>query len=113
MDNLELRDWLVPAAAVVAAAVLLIGFRRRRTQRADVPRVYRDALRLLAKRGIEREPPMAARAFALIVRRETSASAARAFDALTESYLLERFGGRTSPTSDEQLNALRNALRAG
>ncbi|MCH8133588.1 MAG: hypothetical protein IIA30_13625 [Myxococcales bacterium] len=56
---------------------------------------------------------MTARAFAGSVRRKTSATVARAFDALTESYLSERFGGRTSPTFAEQLNALRNALRAG
>ncbi len=113
IDYRQIRDGLVPAAAIVAFSLLLIGLRRRRSQRADVPRVYREALRLLAKRGIEREPPMAARAFAHIVRHKTSAAVARAFDALTESYLSERFGGRISATCDDQLNALRNALRAG
>ena len=113
IDYRKIRDWLAPAAALVALSVLSIGLRYRRSQRTDVPWVYREALRLLAKRGIEREPPMTARAFAGSVRRKTSATVARAFDALTESYLSERFGGRTSPTFAEQLNALRNALRAG
>jgi transglutaminase-like putative cysteine protease len=111
IDYARLRPWILPVLGAMAVGFGMARMRWRRGHAAGVPRVYREALRLLARRGLEREPQVTARAFARRVREETSENVSRAFDALTESYLSERFGGRRSPTAPDQLAALRNALK--
>jgi hypothetical protein len=84
---------------------------RRRQRREAVPRFYGEALRLLRRRGLVREPSTTARAFASRAQEKLPPAAARSFAALTESYLSERFGGRPSPSVQEELRALRDSLR--
>jgi transglutaminase-like putative cysteine protease len=96
-----------------AAAALLIEFRRRR--RGDpasrLPRSYRRALRLLARRGLARDPCTTARDFAVEVSATLPNPAAAAFAALTEDYLAERFGGRElEDSAGRHLERLRSSL---
>ena len=84
---------------------------RRRQRRQEVPRFYQEALRLLRRRGLVRDPATTARAFASAAREKLPPSAARTFVALTESYLAERFGDRPSPSVQAELRALRDSLR--
>jgi hypothetical protein len=76
-----------------------------------VPRAYREALSVLARRGLVREPAATARAFSERVARERPGEAAQAFHALTEEYLAERFGARAPRAGAAELAALRRALR--
>jgi transglutaminase-like putative cysteine protease len=103
----------VPVAALGAlvaafAALALARGRRRRTDRA-LPAWYARALRLLARRGYRRAPAVTARAFARQVREREPAAVATAFDALTEAYLAQRFGGREA-AGEAHLAALRAGL---
>jgi hypothetical protein len=82
----------------------------RRRRRGALPEAYGRALRLLARRGLERAPACTARDFAREVRAKLPA-AAPAFHAITESYLRERFGGIPGAVPAEALRALRAALR--
>jgi transglutaminase-like putative cysteine protease len=84
---------------------------RRRTAQDGPPADYQRALRLLARRGLLRGAATPARDFARRVRAEVPAPAARAFDALTESYLAERFGGRPPADSGATLRELSAGLR--
>ena len=100
------------ALAVIGA--LLLGARLRRAQRARGPAVLREyaaALRLLARRGLVRDPMTPARSFAQRVSRELP-QAAESFARLTESYLAARFGGREARAAHEELRLLRDSLRA-
>jgi transglutaminase-like putative cysteine protease len=98
-------------AAPFAAAALLVARRvLGRRRRGALPEAYGRALRLLARRGLERAPACTARDFAREVGAKLPA-AAPAFHALTESYLRERFGGIPAPAPAEDLRALRAALR--
>ena len=98
------------ALAVLLATAWMQLSRRRRAKLSDVPPWYGEALRLLAKRGLARGPAASARAFS----REVSAALPRVpaerFAALTECYLLERFGGRPAPSAPGLLVALRTRL---
>jgi hypothetical protein len=109
------EGWQRAALALAAlGAAGLLGLRRRRLGAGSgVPRAYRDALRLLARRGLVREPGATARGFARRVALERPGGAALAFDALTESYLAERFGGRRPSAGEAELGALRRGLRRG
>jgi hypothetical protein len=81
----------------------------RARRRGALPEAYAGALRLLARRGLERGPACTARDFA----REVAAKlpvAAPSFAAITESYLRERFGGIPAGGRDH-LRTLREALR--
>ncbi len=104
------RGTLVGLVAIgVLSAVLLA--RRRRARAPTEPPDYARALRLLAGKGLAREPATTARAFA----REVEAQiprAARAFHALTEAHLAVRFGGADAPETAEALLAVRRALQA-
>jgi hypothetical protein len=101
------------AAAAVAALLGLLAARRmrRRAGRSELPPDYARALRLLARRGLERAPSSTARAFAGRVRAAVPREAAAAFETLTESYLEERFGGRAARESRSELARLRAGLR--
>ena len=102
------------AAALVGGLVLgLLRWRRRGARRGPLPVHYAEALRLLAdERGLVREPAVPARDFARLAARAMPPAASAAFWALTESYLLERFGGRRSGAPRRALRALRDSLRA-
>ena len=76
-----------------------------------MPRFYEEALRLLGRKGLVRDPATTARAFASLAGAELSPAAARSFAALTESYLAERFGGHPAVTVQAELRALRDSLR--
>jgi hypothetical protein len=104
---------VVLAAGIVAMLLAASRLRGRRSNGPRVPREYRTALRLLARRGLVRNPATPPRAFARQVGHALP-TAAVAFDTLTESYLLVRFGGRgTDATAepDEALQRLRDSLR--
>ena len=62
-------------------------------------------------RGLRREATHTARAFARRVAVALPGEAGRAFAALTESYLMERFSARPAADADEQLVALERGLR--
>jgi transglutaminase-like putative cysteine protease len=74
-----------------------------------VPAAYAGALRLLARRGLRREASATARDFSARVGAAIPA-AGPTFEALTESYLAERFGGRPDPSARDQLKELRERL---
>jgi hypothetical protein len=101
-------------AAPLAGAALLLARRILRRRRGALPEAYGRALRLLARRGLERGPACTARDFVREVGARVPA-AAPAFHAITESYLRERFGGLRGGAADagrEEVRALRAALRA-
>jgi hypothetical protein len=99
--------------AFAALAALLVGadLRRRARRRGALPAFYARALRLLARRGLRRAPETPARAFAREAEGALPPPAARAFAALTEAYLAERFGGLPARDAGAQLAALRAGLR--
>jgi transglutaminase-like putative cysteine protease len=89
----------IPAPLVLgllAAAIAGLAAARARRGRAapTLPVWYARGLRLLARRGHTRAPAVTARAFARQVREREPAAVAAAFEALTEAYLAQRFGGR-------------------
>ena len=103
-----------PRAVAVAAgllAALLAAARLRGRRRRRLPAAYARALRILARRGLVRGPAVPARGFAALVA-ERLPAAGRAFSALTEAYLAERFGGRPAAGAEAALRALRDSLRA-
>ena len=83
---------------------------RPRTEHRGLPAAYANALHLLARRGLERAPSDTARDFSDSVRAAIP-SAGPAFDALTASYLGERFGGYENSDGPERLKELRAQLR--
>ena len=76
----------------------------------DLPRAYRDALRVLARRGLERAETDSARSFAEQVCRRISAAGGRAFQIITESYLAERFGSKPASALGAELAVLKDAV---
>jgi len=105
--------WLPLAAIALAAAAVAWARRGRGAARRRLPADYAAALRLLARRGLERDPASTARDFAGEVRREVPAPAGVAFTSLTERYLAARFGGRAAPEDRRALRELRRALGRG
>jgi hypothetical protein len=113
-EGWELPDpprWLWGVGALVLGLGGLAFDLRRRQRRQELPRFYEEALRLLGRRGLVRDPATTARAFAATVAERLSPAAARSFAALTEFYLAERFGGRLSPAVQAELRAFRDSLR--
>ncbi len=106
------RPVALAAVGLAAAAGLLWALRRARPRR-DLPPYYAEALRLLARRGLERPPQATARAFAREVEASLPEAPARAFGELTDAYLCERFGGRRPAEAPAGLRALREGLRRG
>jgi hypothetical protein len=102
------RALIVAPMGVAAAAVLSRLLRRRRV--AGPPRAYEKALRLLARQGLERAPHETARGFAREVRAARPGEVACVFEELTESYLLERFGGRPDERAFTRVRELRRLL---
>jgi transglutaminase-like putative cysteine protease len=106
-------DWLWGVGALaLGLGGLAFDLRRRQRRRGEVPRFYQEALRLLGRKGLVRDPATTARAFASIAREKLSPSAAQSFAVLTESYLAERFGGRPVGAVQAELRTLRDSLRA-
>jgi transglutaminase-like putative cysteine protease len=104
----EMPPWL----GATLVALLLVAWRRHRLgQRSPVPAAYREALRLLRRRGLVRAPQTTAREFARRVRAEQPDTVAVPFAALTEAYLVARFGGRPPRRCAGELLALRTGLR--
>lgn len=103
---------LAVAVGVMAATFAIAALRQRRRRRATpLPGFYRDALRLLARRGHVRPSSTAPRAFARELVGALPPAAARAFADLTDAYLAERFGGRElHGRGRSQLHSLRQAL---
>ena len=93
-------------------AVIAWRLLRGRARGAPLPRSYARALRLLARCGFVRPPALTPRAFARGLRNKLPSAGAAAFDALTEAYLGERYGGRSAPTGEAELRVLRDSLRA-
>ena len=88
------------------------GRRRGRAMRgASVPAFYQRALRLMASKGSQRGPSITARAFAREVADAFTPEVAGAFGRVTELYLAERFGGRSTAAGDAALLTLRDSLR--
>jgi len=82
----------LPAALAIAVFLL---WRARGKPRESVPTYYRDALRLVARRGGPRRGPSAtARGFAEEAAGVLPDAAASAFETVTDLYLAERFGGQ-------------------
>jgi len=101
------------ALALLGAAAAALAWARVRAgrRRADrVPETYRRAQRILARRGLRRAPQVSARDFAREVARTLPAPGARAFAAITEAYLAERFGDRAAPDQGAELAALQDAV---
>ncbi|MCZ6785265.1 MAG: DUF3488 and transglutaminase-like domain-containing protein [Proteobacteria bacterium] len=102
--------WL-PLGLGAAALGLLLELRRRRARRRRraLPPSYARALRLLARRGLRREPVSTARAFAARAAADLPPAAAGAFSRLTESYLAERFGRAPASAGEAELRILRES----
>ncbi len=111
-----LRPLLRPLAGgiltALACGALVAWALRRRRARPTLPPEYAAALRLLARRGLVREAALPARDFARRAATRLPEPAARAFAALTERYLAERFGGRIGGSGGAELRLLRDSLRA-
>ena len=110
-EALSLRGALALGGALSALTLALRMLRGgRRGQR--LPPAYAGALRLLARRGLTREPCATARDFAQRASAGLPPAAGVAFGALTECYLSERFGDRPTPAAAAELRRMRDALRA-
>ncbi len=99
------------AAVGLIGLVFLLWYKRAARSQTAVPNYYGQALRALSRRGLVREPALGARDFACASSEALPAGAAAAFSRLTESYLLERFGGRRPADPATDLRDLRRALR--
>jgi hypothetical protein len=87
------------------------GRRSRLQSTSKVSAAYLAALRLVARRGLVRRRVDTARSFASAVAKTLPPAAAEAFEALTERYLAERFGGRAAAGLGGQAAADLRALR--
>lgn len=105
---------LDPKIILALLVFALIGFafwhRARDEAASQLPRPYRDALALLAKRGLSRAETDSARDFSRIVGEKLSPAGGRAFDDLTERYLAVRFGSTEIMDEGEQLAVLQDAV---
>jgi transglutaminase-like putative cysteine protease len=103
------REGVVLVLCAGAAGAMLWRLRPDARHRG-VPAAYAGALRLLERRGLRRDASATARDFTACVRVAVPA-AGPVFEALTETYLAERFGKRTDPSAALQLEELRERLR--
>lgn len=90
--------------------------RLRRAKRPEVPAVYAEAQRLLARAGLTRDAATPARVFAERAAARLSPEGAAAFDRITAEYLAQRFGGRAPVDLSDALRSLERAVegaRAG
>jgi hypothetical protein len=107
---------LLFTVCAAAAAAALFRTRARRRDTRGVSPAYLAALRLLARRGLVRNPTDTARGFARAAARTLSPAGGAAFAALTERYLAQRFGGQREEglggRGGTYLQTLRDSLRA-
>jgi len=108
--ELPWTDLLLGGLGTAALMSLILRLRAPR-RRSRVPAFYAEALRLLARRGLRREPTATARDFAADAIAVLPERAGRAFAAVTERYLAERFGARAAPDGAAAVRALRDSLR--
>ncbi|MDP6979066.1 MAG: DUF3488 and transglutaminase-like domain-containing protein [Myxococcota bacterium] len=101
---------IVFVGLVIALFVLIANARRPKRKRVDVPRVYGRALALLARRGLARGRATTARDFAREVTGRLPSENARAFEAITDAYLAQRFGQRPAPPLGDEWKAMRRGL---
>ncbi len=106
-----LPGWAWIGGAAVLLGALVLADRRRRARSAQLPGFYARALRLLARRGLTREPSTTAREFAARVAREVPPAAAAAFARITEAYLRERFASDPPGDCAQSLRRLQEGLR--
>ena len=104
--------WRQLGVVIIALGATVVLFRRLRGsgRSSDLDPDYAEALRLLARRRLERTASATPRAFA----RQVASSrplVGPVFSALTEGYQAQRFGGRRWLTSNRDLGRLRDALR--
>jgi len=97
------------ALGIAAGALLHRILRRRRSP--VLPADYAAALRMLSRRGLVRTAPQTAHDFLAAVAAAHPGAAAGAFERLTQGYLAHRFGGRPPARSEQELRALREALK--
>ena len=102
------------ALPAMFALALLWLLRARRAQADPLPRYYRDALALVARRGgPRRSPTTTARAFVAEAEPVLGPEAGRSLREITELYLAERFGSRVpSDAGTRTLARLRLQLRS-
>jgi transglutaminase-like putative cysteine protease len=106
------REGLVLVGCALGLGALALGRRRWRAPDDAPPAAYARALRLLARKGLVRGDATPARAFAARVRERVPGPGAMAFEALTEAYLAERFGGKAPADARTWLRDLTSALSA-
>jgi len=97
LERRELVAALCAGGGIGLAALFL--WRRRRAD-PDAHAGYARALRLLARHGLVRSPGTTARRFAGEVASALPPAAGEAFAALTEAYLVERFGERQAGSAE-------------
>ena len=110
-QGLESTPWRegTVLALCFAGSISALWWLRPKAHRKGLPIAYSDGLDLLARHGLRRAPTATARDFAAAVRAAHPA-AGPAFEAITESYLSERFGGFPSAGVGDHLDALRMGL---
>jgi hypothetical protein len=96
-------------ALCLAGSIGALWWLRPKTHRKGLPIAYANGLELLARHGLERAAAATARDFATAVH-ATYPAVGPAFEALTESYLGQRFGNLQSPGDADHLSALRQGL---
>ncbi|MCP5043511.1 MAG: DUF3488 domain-containing transglutaminase family protein [bacterium] len=95
---------------LAALATALVRIRRPRRTRSEVPRTYARALALLRRRGLPRERATTARDYARQVETRVPQANARAFHAITDAYLAQRFGRAAPSRQTQSWKALRRGL---
>jgi hypothetical protein len=108
--SLPWREGALVSAGLGAIATLFWRLRRGRA-RPPLHPTYARALQLLARRKLLPPASATARDFARTVSAALPGAPGRAFSALTEGYLAERFGGRPWVSAGADLHALREGLR--
>jgi transglutaminase-like putative cysteine protease len=111
--NLELNvgfEFVFIVGSIGALVFALYRIRRPGKKRITLPRSYAQALALLRRRGLPRTRATTARDYAKQVQDRVPAEAARAFSAITESYLAERFGRVPATVDAVHLKTLRRKL---
>ncbi len=99
------------ALALTAAIYYAVRSRRGRPAKGFTPE-YAAALALLRRRELVPTPTNTARDFAVRMRAALPDQAAEAFALLTECYQAERYGDHKTSTAREELQKLRDTLRA-
>lgn len=108
--NLGLDAALGLLGAALLVILLILWRRRRNRENSRIPEAYRQALRLLARRGLVRSEATSARAFARCVSARIPDLGGAAFDEITAGYLEERFGEREAVDLERPLRVLKDTV---